>query len=259
VVDRHLEEAFGKAQPEHFAWQTEAPFVSDRERELCRAAFLPLGERILDVGCGEGATLFHLGEPSGAVGVDIFAEKIVFARERLPRCTFQVASAFELPFEAGRFDQVIVRDVIHHLDEPDRFLAECARVLEPGGRVDVLEPCRYNPLIFFHAVTQPAERGELRSTPAYLRRLLSARFEVERVERMQAMPIHRVVFHPDMGWPRAGARPWIRGAVAAIEDLAARVLPKAAWAYIHLRARAGSASGGHGRARRAKHGNMNSA
>src|SRR5260221_272776 len=150
---RHLHEAFAKAQPDHYAWQTAAPYVADRERELCRRAFLPLGARLLDVGCGGGATLHPPGEPAGAVGVDLFDDKIAFARERLPRCTFAPASAYQLPFERGRFDQLIVRDVIHHLDEPDRFVRECARVLEPGGRVDVLEPCRYNPLIFVHAVT----------------------------------------------------------------------------------------------------------
>ncbi len=234
--DRHLRDAFGKAQPAHFAWQTEAPFVAERERELVRRAFFPLKARILDVGCGEGATLVHLGEPAGAVGIDIFEEKIAFARERLPRCTFASASAYELPFEAGRFDQVIVRDVIHHLEEPERFLGECDRVLARGGRVDVLEPCRYNPLILMHALTQPAERGELRSTPGYLRGLLAPRFEVERVERMQAMPIHRVVFHPELGWPRAGERGWVRSVVGAIERAAEILVPRAAWAYIHVRA-----------------------
>ncbi|MSP25095.1 MAG: class I SAM-dependent methyltransferase [Myxococcales bacterium] len=233
----HLREAFGAAQPEHYAWQTGSPYVAERERELCERAFLPLGQRVLDVGCGEGATLYHLGGPEGAVGIDLFEEKIAFAREQLPRCTFLTASAYDLPFDADTFDHVLVRDVIHHLEEPERFLSECARVLAPGGRVDVLEPCRNNPLILFHALTQPAERGELRSTPAYLRRLLSRDFNVKTVQRMQAMPIHRVVFHPRLGWPRAGMNPWVRGAVHAVERLAEHVLPRVAWAYIHVRAK----------------------
>ena len=234
--EQHLEDAFGRAQPEHFAWQTEAPFVAERERELCRRAFTPLGRAVLDVGCGEGATLRHLGEPDGAVGLDIFEEKLAFARKRLPRCSFVAGSAYELPFEPGRFDQLIVRDVIHHLDEPERFIGECARVLAPGGRVDVLEPCRYNPLIFMHAVSKPAERGELRSTPGYLAGLLAGRFAIERSERMQALPIHRVIFPPEMGFPAAGALPWLAALVAAVEGAAERVVPRFAWAYIHLRA-----------------------
>lgn len=236
-ANRHLRDAFGMAQPEHYAWQTGAPYVAEQERELCERAFLPLGRRVLDVGCGEGATLYHLGGPEGAVGIDLFEEKIAFARARLPRCTFHAGSAYELPFERHEFDHVLVRDVIHHLEQPERFLSECARVLAPGGTVDVLEPCRYNPLILLHAITQPAERGELRSTPSYLRSLLSREFRVESSQRMQAMPIHRIVFHPRLGWPLAGKHSWIRGAVAMAERTAERVFPRAAWAYIHLRAR----------------------
>ena len=40
-------EAHGKAAPEHFAWQTRAVYVADRERELCQRAFLPLQGRLL--------------------------------------------------------------------------------------------------------------------------------------------------------------------------------------------------------------------
>jgi SAM-dependent methyltransferase len=246
MSDRHLRDAFSKAQPEHYAWQTRAPYVADRERELCRRAFMPLGRRVLDVGCGEGGTLHHLGEPDGAVGVDLFDEKVAFARAALPRCTFTAGSAYQLPFERGRFDQLIVRDVIHHLDEPQRFVTECARVLEPGGRVDVLEPCVYNPVIFVHAVTKASERGELRSTPSYLCGLFErGGFRVERVARMQPFPLHRLVFHLNLGWPAAGANAWVAGAVAAVERAAAHLVPRVAWAYIHVRLRApGERAGG---------------
>lgn len=231
-----LRAAFGAAAPDHFAWQTEGAFVGARERALVRAAFLPLGARVLDLGCGEGATLYHLDEPEGAVGVDLFEGKIAFARRTLPRCRFVVASALDLPFEAGSFDQVLVRDVIHHISEPARFAAECHRVLAPGGRVDVLEPCRYNPLIAAHAVAIPVERSELRSTERFLRGLLAPHFEVLRATRHQALPIHRIVFHPKLGSPRLGERPLARAAVDGIERLAARLLPKVCWAYVHLRA-----------------------
>jgi len=232
----HLAGAFGAAAPEHFDWQTSGAFVSEREADLVRGAFLPLGERILDVGCGEGATLYHLGAPKGAVGVDLFEDKLVFARTRLPACSFVVSSVEEMPFDAGSFDQVIVRDVVHHLDEPERLVDECFRVLTPGGRIDVLEPCRYNPLILLHALTNRAERGELRSTLPFLARLLSRRFTVQMTARYQAMPIHRLVLHPDMGRPSLGESPTVRRALAGFERLAEAVLPSPSWAYIHVRA-----------------------
>ncbi len=235
-TEQHLEGAFGKRAPVHYDWQTEHPVVGARERDLCRRAFEPLGQRLLDLGCAEGATLHHLGEPAGATGVDIFEDKLVFARQRLPKCKFVCASGYELPFEDATFDHVIVRDVIHHMDEPHRAVDEMARVLAPGGRVDVLEPCGRNPLIFLHALTNKAERGELRSTPRYLSDLVARRFSDVVVERFQALPLHRIVYHPSMGSPALGARPGVERIVDGLEGLSALLLPRALWAYIHVRA-----------------------
>lgn len=231
-----LEAAFGKAAPDHFDWQTRAPVVADEERALVEAAFLPLGRRVLDLGCGEGATLFHLGQPEGATGVDLFPDKIRFAQERLPKCHFVAGSVYELPFDAGSFDHLLVRDVIHHLEEPSRFVAECRRVLSPGGRIDVLEPCRYNPLIALHALTNRAERGELRSTELFLTQLLREEFRVERTSRHQPLPIHRIVFHPRLGNPELARMGLVRSTVHAIERAARMVMPAFAWAYLHVRA-----------------------
>jgi SAM-dependent methyltransferase len=236
VHDQALEHAFGDAAPAHFDWQTRSPGVAENERELCQRAFLPLRSRILDLGCGEGATLYHLGGPAGAVGVDLFPKKIAFAEQVLPACRFVAASVYELPFEAGSFDQLIVRDVIHHLERPSDFVAECARVLAPGGRIDVLEPCRYNPLIVAHALMNEAERGELRSTPSFLSALLARRFRVESVQRLQPLPLHRIVFHPNLGRPKLGELPWMRRSISTLERLAGFMLPRIAWAYVHVRA-----------------------
>ncbi len=205
-----------------------------------RAAFLPLGARVLDLGCGEGATLIHLAAGSAAgsscTGVDLFEPKLAVARERLPGCRFVRASADALPFADASFDHVLVRDLVHHLESPERAIDEAARVLAPGGRMDVLEPCRYSPLIALHAVSQPAERGELRSTRRFLERTLSRRLRLVSVTRYQPFPIHRLVFHPRFGRPRAATIPAVRAAVGAVEAIAARVVPPFAWAYLHLRA-----------------------
>lgn len=234
--DDPLAAAFGAAQPDHYAWQTQNPSVAAEERELVRKAFLPLGTRVLDLGCGEGATLFHLGEPDGAHGVDLFPAKVAFASQVLPRCHFVAASVYELPFESASFDHILVRDLIHHLDEPERFTAECARVLSPGGRIDVLEPCRNNPLILLHALTHRVERGELRSTKRFLSRLLQGHFDVSAIHRYQAFPLHRLVFHPELGSPRLAERPLARALVASVERAFESLAPSVMRAYLHLRA-----------------------
>jgi SAM-dependent methyltransferase len=236
--DEALEAAFGDAQPDHFDWQTRTPGVAENERELCERACLPLKGRVLDLGCGEGATLYHLGGPAGAVGVDLFPKKIAFAGQVLPVCRFVATSLYELPFEPGSFDQLIVVDVIHHLEKPDAFIDECARVLAPSGRIDVLEPCRYDPLIVMHALLNEAERGKLRSTPSFLSTLLERRFRVKSVERLQPLPLplHRIVFHPSLSSPKLGEQSWARNSVSILERLAGRVMPQLSWAYIHVRA-----------------------
>lgn len=235
--DEALRAAFGQAAPEHLEWQTRSPFVSDREQELARAAFIPLGERVLDIGCGEGATLVHLGAPAGAVGVDLFEPKLELARRVLPGCRFVAASADALPFADASFDHVLVRDVIHHLEDPAPAMREIRRVLVPGGTIDVLEPCRYNPLIALHAITQVAERGELRSTETFLTQLVARVADVVHVGRHQAMPLHRIVFHPTFGAPGAARHQRVRDVVAAAERWAEQIVPRWAWAYIHVRAR----------------------
>lgn len=49
-----------------------------------------------------------------------------------------------LPFAAGSFDTVLLADVLEHLAEPTRLLAELARVLAPGGKLLVMVPFLYN-------------------------------------------------------------------------------------------------------------------
>lgn len=234
--DGLLEASFGKADPDHFRWQTEDPIVSKEERELVRSAFLPLGNRVLDLGCAEGATLVHLGRTKDAVGLDIFESKLAFARSRLPNVEFVLGSADALPFADASFDHILIRDVIHHIQDPSKVVAECARVLSPGGRLDILEPNGKNPMIAAHALLNPVERLELRSSVGYLTNLLGPAFKVTKFERFQPMPLHRLVFHPRAQRLKVGGLHRVSTGVKFAESLFGRALPKALWAYIHVRA-----------------------
>lgn len=51
-----------------------------------------------------------------------------------------VCDAQELPFADGSFDNIVMFDVLHHLERPRLFLNEAARVLRKGGRVIFVEP-----------------------------------------------------------------------------------------------------------------------
>jgi SAM-dependent methyltransferase len=52
-----------------------------------------------------------------------------------------VCGANPLPFRSGSLGGVVMLDVLHHLPEPLEFLNEASRVLRPGGRLVMIEPC----------------------------------------------------------------------------------------------------------------------
>jgi SAM-dependent methyltransferase len=91
------------------------------------------GQKILDAGCGTGGMLARLGgfDP---VGIDVSERAIAHSKGRgLGRLCR--ASACALPFRDGSFDAVLSLDVLYHRQVPDdaAAVAECARVLRPGG------------------------------------------------------------------------------------------------------------------------------
>ena len=88
---------------------------------------------ILDVGCGTGRNLEALSELGDTRGCDISSEALDFCRRRgLSNLTLQV-DPHSLPFDSGTFDLVTALDVIEHVDDDLRMLAEIARVLKPSG------------------------------------------------------------------------------------------------------------------------------
>ncbi len=99
------------------------------------AHLLPQG-RIVDVGCGVGHS-YRLLEPRETVGVDVDPGALEGqARETV------VADMRELPFADGSFAGALSVHSIEHVPDPERALAEIARVLEPGGTAVLVTPNR---------------------------------------------------------------------------------------------------------------------
>lgn len=94
------------------------------------------GATILDVGAGTGAvSAILVAEGANVVALDNSADMLRAAQGTIPGLKTVVADAMELPFSDGAFDGATAGFCINHLPEPDRFLAECARVVRPGGFV----------------------------------------------------------------------------------------------------------------------------
>jgi SAM-dependent methyltransferase len=101
---------------------------------LC-AELLPPG-RVLDLGAGVGHS-FELLAPRESVGVDLDAGALNGqARETV------VADMRSLPFEDGAFASVLSVQSLEHVPDPERAVAEAARVLEPGGMAVFVTPNR---------------------------------------------------------------------------------------------------------------------
>jgi len=99
--------------------------ITDRAMTLC--AF-PAGARLLDVGCGTGATVRHLTRNYGleVQGVD---------QAPVQGSGLATARGEALPFREGAMDGVLLECSLSVMDDPDRVLQECRRVLKPGGRL----------------------------------------------------------------------------------------------------------------------------
>jgi SAM-dependent methyltransferase len=91
------------------------------------------GERILDLGCGDGQLTMRL-KKSGAdvVGVDASPSMVEAARAR--GIDAQQAPAEKLPFPAGTFDAVFSNAALHWVRGQDAMMNEVRRVLRSGGR-----------------------------------------------------------------------------------------------------------------------------
>ncbi len=103
----------------------------------------PDGQRIVDVGCGEGALVEALVAAGyDAEGVEPGALAIAAARQRAPHLRFQQSGAEQLPFDDSAFDVVAMVNALHHVPQPGMQLAlgEMRRVLKPTGRLVVIEP-----------------------------------------------------------------------------------------------------------------------
>jgi SAM-dependent methyltransferase len=91
--------------------------------------------RVLDVGCGPGDLTERFVKEVGAdvKAIDVSPRMVELSRAR--GIDAQVADVEQLPFADGEFDCVFAGWVLYHVPNLDQAIAECARVLRPGGRL----------------------------------------------------------------------------------------------------------------------------
>ncbi|APU13353.1 class I SAM-dependent methyltransferase [Actinoalloteichus fjordicus] len=143
-----------------------------RRHEAAYLALLPhcRGARVLDAGCGEGygaAMLASVAEV--VVAVDLDAPAVAHVGRAYPGVGAVRAELTTLPAATASVDVVANLQVIEHLWDQPAFMAECRRVLRPGGLLLLTTPNRltFSP----DGTTNPFHTREL--DPAELAELLS--------------------------------------------------------------------------------------
>lgn len=107
-------------------------------RVLERAGVRPeVGLDVADIGCGPGAqSAVWLERGHRVFGLDVSEAFIAIARERLgahPGARFDLGTATGLPWTDSSMDVCLMPELLEHIADWQRALAECVRVLRPGG------------------------------------------------------------------------------------------------------------------------------
>lgn len=149
-------------------------------------------ENILDVGCGIGGSSLYLAQKYAAqvTGITLSPVQANRATERAQewgledRVSFQVADAMEIPFPDNSFDLVWSLESGEHMPDKEKFLAECYRVLQPGGLLIFATWC--------HRPTEGSLAGNLTRDE---KRHLEEIYRVYRLPYVISLPEYNAIAH----------------------------------------------------------------
>lgn len=104
--------------------------------------YCPNFKSLLEIGCGTGYVLSGISKifPNSTLhGSEIFTAGLNFAAARLPSANFMQMDARNIPFE-GEFDVIGAFDVLEHIEEDERTLAQVHAALKPRGIMLITVP-----------------------------------------------------------------------------------------------------------------------
>lgn len=108
---------------------------------------------VLEIGCGGGGMIKAIKSyrpDITATGCDISRDAIAVAKKNPEGVNFVVGDIYKLPFPTEHFDAVVVFDVLEHIDNPTKGMAEISRVLKKRGTFHGYVPCEGGMLTYTH-------------------------------------------------------------------------------------------------------------
>ena len=135
-MESHMYEEMAALEESHWWFKGRRAVVFDVLRR-----FVPKGGRVLDVGLGTGFNA-HLVQTEGyeVEGVEPADDAIAYAKKKAPAVTVIKSGFPSAEIVSEKYDAVLLLDVLEHLEDDARALADVHRILKPGGVVLITVP-----------------------------------------------------------------------------------------------------------------------
>jgi 2-polyprenyl-3-methyl-5-hydroxy-6-metoxy-1,4-benzoquinol methylase len=205
------------------------PDRSFAEWVLQRAALMG-GERVLDVGCGNGIYFEKIQQQKlelDYIGLDLLESMLQNHPLKHEGGKLTLSDAQDMPFEEDSFDLVMANHMLHHIEDMDKAISEIRRILKPGGLL-VIATNSMNTMPELQVLMRRAIVLLTRTGAAQVRapQMPSDRFALENGSRHLSNHFYAVVRH-DL--PSALVFPDVEPAMAYLEstrDLREPALPE---------------------------------
>ena len=170
--------------------------------ELFRRLVGGPGRRVLDLGCRYGALTRAYLEGNEVVGVDVDRDALAEAGKLGIETRWANVEEL-LPFEDESFDVVVAGELLEHVRDPERLVADARRLLRPGGRLVGSVPNAFrlpNRLRFLAGLPPERDPTHLHMyAPAHVRELLRDWEDVElRFIAGRLVPLNARLFANDV-------------------------------------------------------------
>lgn len=134
--------------------------------------------RVLDLGCGEGRLTAFIGEFAHTDGIELSQNAVDKANKLYPHVNYFQGNVLEYNFDEDKYDVLISQEVIEHIQEQEKYIDICHKVLKKGGYLILTTP---NKRVLNYMVdgekwsNQPIEKV---LSPKKLKGLVSNKFKI---------------------------------------------------------------------------------